>query len=73
MDWLILENIKNCREIGLDLDTKMRLKEYFKKIVKDERQVRADIEKMVREELGENSKVEFKLMANKEKVDEDSH
>ena len=45
MEWAILENIKNLNLINVDGQTKLRLREHFRKICRDEKKARDFIEK----------------------------
>ena len=42
IDWLIVENIQNIDKTDLDLEARMKLKETYQKIFKDERKHREE-------------------------------
>ena len=66
IEWLVIENVRNLKHISIDMETKKMLREYFRKILKDERAARDEIETRVRENPREHNKVEFLLIANRE-------
>ena len=73
IEWLIIENIRNIKHVNVDKETKLRLREHFRKILKDERKARDEIESLVRDNPGKHNKVEFLLMATREQIAEDQH
>ena len=73
IEWLVIENIRNIKSVRVDGETKKMLKDYYKKILKDERQAREEIESKVRDNPANHNKVQFLLMANREEVPEDEH
>jgi hypothetical protein len=68
MEWVILENIKNIHLVNVDGQTKLRLKDHFKRICRDEKKARDYIEKSSKE-----SSINFRIMENREEVAEDAH
>lgn len=53
-DWLVVENIRNLKNIQIDLETKMKLKEAYDIIYKDEIISRQDIESIIKNSIGVN-------------------
>lgn len=73
IEWLIIENIRGIKNIKVDLETKQVLRQEYKKILKDERKAREEIESEVRNNRLNHNKVQFLLMGNRDKVAEDAH
>lgn len=73
IEWLIIENIRNLKTINVDMETKVQLRDHFRKILKDERKAREEIESAVRDGGEKHNKVIFLLMANRDSVPEDAH
>ena len=73
IEWLIIENIRNVKKANIDMESKVLLRDHFKKILKDERKARDIMESAVRDGGDKHNKVVFLLMANRENVAEDSH
>ncbi len=48
IDWLVIENIANLGKIKLDYETKVKLKESYAKILREERSAREQIEETLR-------------------------
>jgi len=40
MDWLLIENIKSIDKINVDLETKLKLRDHYRKILKEEKTMR---------------------------------
>ena len=57
----------------MDLETKLKLRELFKKILKDERKSREHMERVAREGGEAHNEMIFSLMANRDNVAEDAH
>jgi hypothetical protein len=70
MDWLVLENIRNINTINVDLETKIKLRDQFKKALKEEKNAREYVEKMARTE---SKSILFTKMPNRDNVSEDQH
>ena len=60
VDWLIVENAANIDKQDLDLETRLKLKEVYQKLFREERKVRDQIEKMIRGD--DKSKPAYELM-----------
>ncbi len=48
-DWLVLENAKNVANAKLDEDTLLKLRDVFRKIVRDEKRMREYLERIVKD------------------------
>jgi hypothetical protein len=48
IDWLLVENLSNLDKINLDLETRVKMRDVFRKILKDERKAREQLEKFMR-------------------------
>ena len=73
IEWLIIENIRNIKKANIDLESKILLRDHWRKILKDERKARETMESAVRDGGDKHNKVVFLLMANRESVPEDQH
>jgi histone demethylase JARID1 len=70
LDWLIIENIRNITKLNIDLETKIKLRDQYQKILKEEKDARDYVEKYARTE---GKQIVFTKMANRENVAEDQH
>ncbi|CDW79070.1 lysine-specific demethylase 5b [Stylonychia lemnae] len=75
MDWLLIENIQNLDKINLDLETRLKLKEIYVKVFREEKKQREFVERFVRSGYGDNdqNKQPYQIMAQRENVPEDQH
>jgi hypothetical protein len=73
IDWLVIENITNLSKITLDLETKLKLKEVYSKIHKEEKRVREEIESLLKNGQAPVDTPVYKVMENRDKVSEDAH
>ena len=76
MDWLVIENIKNINSISLDLETKIKLRDVFSRIWKDEKKQRDVIEKSIKQQMiesGDRSHAVFEIIGDRENVAEDAN
>lgn len=48
MEWVIVENIRKLDNISIDDETKLKLKSYFKKLHRDEKKTRDEVEKAIK-------------------------
>ncbi len=56
IDWVLIENILNLDKINLDLETRIKLKETYNKVLKEEKKSRDIIEKMIKNSNDEKRK-----------------
>lgn len=54
IDWLVIENIMNIDSIKLDLESKLKLKEVYTKIFKEEKKARETLEKLMKASIDNN-------------------
>ena len=73
IDWLIVENIKNIDKVNLDEESKVRIRDFFRKVYKEEKKTRDYLEKHIRENSPGGKGAVVKMMENRENVPEDSH
>ena len=57
MDWVVVQNISNIKNTRLDLETKIKLREHYRKILKEEKKQRNEIENLIRNNQNKYSKV----------------
>ena len=55
-DWLIVENIMNIDKTELDLETRLKLKDIYLKLHKEEKKQRDILEKMIRSQTEDKNK-----------------
>lgn len=72
MEWVIVENIRNIDTIKVDAQTKLRLRDHFRKLCRDEKKAREFIEKASKSQA-DYAKVTFKLMERRDEIPEDAH
>ena len=65
IDWLLIENIQNIDTIKLDLEAKIKMRDVFKKLWRDERKAREQVERY--------TEGKWTLLADREEVPEDAH
>jgi len=73
IDWLLIENIRNLDTIQIDLETKLKLRDQYRKIVKDERKAREYVEKAAKSHNDGHKGMIIHVMENREEVPEDAH
>lgn len=71
MDWLIIENIKNIEHSKLDEETRSRLREIFRKYLRDEKKFRDQIEAIAKEGSILKKGLTITVMQDRDKVAED--
>lgn len=64
IDWLLIENISNIDSIKLDLEAKIKLKDMYVRIFREERKQREIVEKFIKSGFTENEKdkLPYKLL-----------
>ena len=65
MDWLLVENVSNLDSISIDLETKLKLRDAFVKMMREERRNREAIERFLKSGLKEpvsKDKTVYELM-----------
>ena len=72
MEWILLENVKNLDTIKVDDPTKLKLRDHFRRVVKDEKKAREYVEKATKN-VPEYMNITFKMMEKREEVPEDNH
>lgn len=74
IDWLLVENIMNLDKVDLDLETRIRMRDIFKKIYREEKKAREAVERYMK---GGNDNYQgkqvYEMMPNRDKVPEDAH
>ena len=71
IDWIITENILNIGKANLELETKIKLKEAYFRILKDERKSREQLEKTLKVVTGTGQGSQ--MMKDRDLVAEDAH
>jgi histone demethylase JARID1 len=56
IDWLIVENIMNIDKTELDLETRLKLKDIYLKMHKEEKKQREVLEKLIRSNADDKNK-----------------
>jgi len=69
IDWLLVENISNLDKIDVDLETKIRMRDLFKKMLREEKKAREWLELFV----GGDQEHSYQMMPERDKVPEDAH
>ena len=72
MEWVLIENIRNLDVINVDGSTKLKMREHFRKVHRDEKKAREYIEKAAKA-YPEYANITFKLMEKREETPEDAH
>ena len=75
IDWLIVENIQNIDKTDLELEARMKLKETYQKIFRDERKHRDAFEKLIKAQSDglDKQKSVFEMLEDRSKVAEDAY
>ena len=50
IDWLLVENISNLGKIDVDLDTRLRMRDVYRKIYREEKKAREQLERFIGDE-----------------------
>lgn len=72
MEWLLVENIRNLDEIKVDGQSKLKMRDHYRKVHREEKKAREYMEK-AQKSIPEYSKVTFKQMENREDIPEDAN
>lgn len=48
IDWLVVENIMNLDKVDLDLETRIRMRDIYKKIYREEKKAREMVERFMK-------------------------
>lgn len=72
MEWVLMENIRNIDTINIDGQTKLKMRDQFRKVWKEEKKAREYIEKIAKGH-NEFANITFRLMEKRDEVPEDAH
>lgn len=72
MEWVVLENIRNLEVTNVDGQTRLKLRDHYRKILKDEKRAREYVEKGTKT-IPELANISFKMMEKREETPEDTH
>jgi hypothetical protein len=72
MEWVIVENIRNLDVINVNGQTRLKLRDHFRKIHREEKKARDNVEKAQKTNPEYNG-LTFKMMEKREEIAEDAH